>query len=143
MELEKVEPLTKQQAYDIALTGIRARGYTRAVNGGGACEYLHIAEDGTETACAVGLMFRREVAAGLHGGVSDLLDERFSRDIVLQRLPFAAEQDGEDLLRSLQVAHDLALKRDGVRGFEARMAEIARHFGLRYTTVTAAEGIAA
>lgn len=88
------ESITAQEIFDIVYSGLKARGFTRAVDGGGQCQYL--APNGNR--CAAGLVFEKfDYVPAENVSVSWLeIDPKFPQALK-GRVP---------LIRRLQLAHD-------------------------------------
>lgn len=128
--MNDITPLTPQQAFDLALQGIRGQDYQRSVNHGalGACAYR--GDNGLK--CAVGHMIPAALYSPTMEGavIGNLL--RMPQGEALRQLLGSCSPA---MLSALQRVHDTFLEA-GPHAFEDHMAHIALGYGLTYTPPT-------
>lgn len=124
--------MSKQEVFDRALFGIRAQGGPSRNADGGSCKY----RTSSGRKCAIGHNISDEAYdSGLEGRIAEnvLITEALRKSGVIEETLFLTE---------LQLAHDQAPYSDPLffqgdqhrgRGFESRMAGIARAYNLTYT----------
>lgn len=119
--------MSKQEAFDRALKGVRAQGGFAERNG--TCVYY---DEKTERRCGIGHCFTRAQAMDLQ----DELDVQGGRQSAIHcRIPAAAAREAGlpvSFLRELQPRHDRAAVHDDVLMFERRMHQLATDYGLNY-----------
>jgi hypothetical protein len=100
-----ITPLTKQQAFDLSVNGIRAQGYRRSLAHGTTCMYRSL--EGEK--CAVGHMIPDELYhPSLEGSTAAAFDgsDRYARGAVRAVTELLSAKDVCDLAQRLQRLHD-------------------------------------
>lgn len=122
--------MTKQEAFNKALFGVRAQGGPAMRNG--ACLYY---DEATERRCGIGQCLTRAQAMDLQ----DELEAQgtnftgMSSSFVFQCCLAAGLPDDQPFNRRVQAAHDHATLDTGAVPFEEGMRRLAEDYGLDYT----------